>query len=631
MALLAALALIVAAVPGARAQTVLLGPPSVIDGPDPGIQQLTGLSVARDGTGGLVYLKAVGGVAHVFLSALVAGRFAAPAQLDAGLAGASSQPVIAASGGGLLVVAFTSGGELYVTSRTSARASFSAPAPLAGGAANPVMAVTALGKAYLAFTQAGQGGHDVRAAYYYRGHWGLESGPLDAQPADDAGTGTGAPAVAAAGDGVGIVAWGEAGHVYTRRIWGTAPSVVFEQADAPSLNGLPEVSADSAALGVGGDSSYVAVAFRETFGSGSAQQSRVLLARLRGSRYDQRGGADGLSAPGADSAAGPVVASDEYGEGLLVSTRTSTQDIYAMHLGQNAAAGPVVQLNGLPDASAPHPAVAAAGYHSGLVAWQQDPGGGLAPEIDARFFDGSSFGPELVASSPVAGPTAADLGLLSDGDIAADVALAWVQGTPDARQVVVAQLYQPPGLFTTSTGFAYSRSAQSLLRWTVPRELWPPLSYQVSIDGGSPLSATATQLTTPPLSDGPHTWQVTALNRAGLQSHTRTSTVWVDTVAPAVTFVLTGLPYALRPVHISVSYTDAPPPELRADASGIASVTVNWGDGIQSPIRHGKYHVYSLPGRYRLTITATDRAGNRTVLRRLLVIHSVPKRRHKGR
>ena len=81
--------------------------------------------MARDGTGGLVYLKAVGGVAHVFVSALLGGQFQAPTEVDAGLGAASSQPVIAAGNGGVLLIAFINAGGLYVVDRASATASFS--------------------------------------------------------------------------------------------------------------------------------------------------------------------------------------------------------------------------------------------------------------------------------------------------------------------------------------------------------------------------------------------------------------------------------------------------------------------------------------------------------------------------
>jgi len=61
----------------------------------------------------------VGGVAHVFVSALAQGRFQTPVQVDSGLAGPSSQPVIAADDGGLLLVAFVNAGELYVVQQPS--------------------------------------------------------------------------------------------------------------------------------------------------------------------------------------------------------------------------------------------------------------------------------------------------------------------------------------------------------------------------------------------------------------------------------------------------------------------------------------------------------------------------------
>ena len=67
------------------------------------------------------------------------------------------------------------------------------------------------------------------------------------------------------------MAWGEGGHVYTRRVWATAPSVVDEQADPPSVAGCGEVSAGNPAVGSGGDSSYADVAFQEVVSCGAAR------------------------------------------------------------------------------------------------------------------------------------------------------------------------------------------------------------------------------------------------------------------------------------------------------------------------------------------------------------------------
>jgi hypothetical protein len=235
--------------PGFASTTPTPTPPRVIDGPDAGLAGPVslGLSVARDGTGGLVYLKQVAGVEHVFVSLLVGGVFGPPQEVDPGLTGSSSQPVIAAGNGGLVQIAFINSGVLYVSGRTTAAAGLSAPRGIASGASNPDLQMTNFGKAYLAFTVADGSGFDVRSAYYFGGIWALEPTPLNQLAADDAGTGKGAPSVAAAGDGVAVVAWGESGHVFTRRVWATSPSVVLEQADA-ALPGCAESAADEPAV-----------------------------------------------------------------------------------------------------------------------------------------------------------------------------------------------------------------------------------------------------------------------------------------------------------------------------------------------------------------------------------------------
>ena len=182
-------------------------PPTVLDGPSANIVALSGVSVARDGTGGVAYLKDVGGVQHVFVSRL-AGSFQATRARRHRAPGASSQPVIAAGNGGLLLIAFINGGQLFVVDQASTTSGFTTPSVLASGASNPAIAITNLSKAYLAFTANDGSGHDVRGAYYYQGNWEVEPGSFNVTSADDAGTGTGRPAVAAAGDGVGIVGVG---------------------------------------------------------------------------------------------------------------------------------------------------------------------------------------------------------------------------------------------------------------------------------------------------------------------------------------------------------------------------------------------------------------------------------------
>ncbi len=631
LALVAALASLTA-LPGAAAAQPTLAPPVTIDGPSADITALSGLSVARDGTGGLVYLKSVAGVPHVFVSRLLGGAFQAPEQLDGALPGASSQPVIAAGNGGLLLTAFINGGSLYVVDRLNAFSSFEPPLGLFAGAANPSLQASPFGKAYLAFTAAGAGGGDVRTAFYYRGRWALESAPLDAAPADDAGSGAGRPRVAAAGDGVAIVVWGEAGHVFSRRVWGTSPSIVDEQADVPSLSGWGEVSADQPSVAAGGDSSYAPVVFDELLSNGLQQQSRVLMRRLRGSQYEYLAQPDGLTTPGAGGADQPQIVMGEYGRGFATSARSDSHALLAEAIGGNGLAGGLVRVDSLQNATPPDAVPAMAGLFSDLIAWQQNPGSAGVPEIRIRYArDGLTLGPELVASSPSFGATNAASGLSAAGDGAGDAAAAWVQGTGSTARIVAGQLYEPPGSFASAPAFRYVRSAEPVLTWSKPHALWGPLRYSPTIDGVPLPQTAATSLRVPsPLRDGVHTWQVTAVNPAGRTSRTRGARIWVDTVAPAVQLKLTGTRRPGSLLHLYVTYTDSPPPEPTASASGIADVVVRWGDRSSNRIRHGKFHAYKRAGRYKLTVIVVDRAGNATTLVRIVKIAPPPGgRRHR--
>jgi hypothetical protein len=605
--------------------------PVTIDGPSADILGLSRMSVARDGTGGLVYVKQVLGTPHVFVSRLVEGAFQAPEQVDTGLIGGSSQPVIAAGNGGLLLVAFINSGQLYVVQRPGESAPYGAPLALAGGASNPAIAITNFGKAYLAFTVDSAGSHDVRAAYYYNGSWALAPTPLDAASQDDAGSGTGRPSVAAATDGVGIVSWGEQGHVYARRVWGASPSTVFAQADVPSLRGATEVTADQPELAVGGDSSYVEVAFHEVLARGAQNQSRVFSRLLQGSLFNGLSSADGVTGTGPAGAVDPKVVVGEFGHGLVTSARDDSNQVFAQLLGTNGFQLPTVRIDSLQNAAAPHAVPAMAGPSTDLVAWQQDPGTGGSPEIRVRYSqDGLSFGPEIVISSPAVGDANAAMGLAAAGDFSGDAAVAWVQGSRDSTQIVADQLYQPPSAFAATVKFRYVRTARPVLSWSQSRDHWGPVRYTVTIDHAQVYQTTGRSLLVPvALAGGAHTWSVTASNPAGLVVSTRVARVWVDTVPPVVHVSVTGVRRVGRLLRMFVTTSDAPPPVPPASASGTKRVVIRWGVGKSLRIRHSSTHTYTRPGRYRVTIVATDRAGNKTRLVRELKIAPKPKPKQK--
>jgi hypothetical protein len=317
----------------------------------------------------------------------------------------------------------------------------------------------------------------------------------------------------------------------------------------------------------------------------------------------------------------------EYGHGWVTSARTSSNQLFGAFLLNNGAPDGGGRLDSLTNVSKPYAVPAMAGLSSDLIAWQQSPGGSGIPEIRMRYAsDGVTLGPEQVLSSSDQGPTEAASGLAAAGDVSGDAAVAWVQGAPGAAQIVVAQLYKPPGAPAPLRPFAYSRSSHPTLVWSPPRAGWGPFQYTVSVDGVQVGRTGATSLAVPSrLADGRHRWRVTAADPAGFQSGSRSGTVFVDTVAPTVRLTLSGARAVSSPLHLYVAYRDPPPRgRPRNVASGVAKVTVRWGDGSASKLHlgsHRRSHAYRRKGRFRITVTVVDRAGNVT---RSIIVVKIP-------
>jgi hypothetical protein len=234
------------------------------------------------------------------------------------------------------------------------------------------------------------------------------------------------------------------------------------------------------------------------------------------------------------------------------------------------------------------------------------------------------------------GPTDADDGLDASGDVNGDAAVAWVQGVAGARQIVTSQLYQPPGGLHALKKLFYSRTPHPLLSWSAVNDPWR-LTYQVIVDGVQIAQTGATSLRIPAVTpDGPHNWEVVAVNPAGLESQSKVARVFVDRIAPLVKTLVLGTRQVDKRLHTFVSYGDPPPPlSPAADASGLAKVTVNWGDRTRVATLklgfHRSFHTYLKPGTYRVTVTVTDKASNTT---RTVTVVKVkpkpkPKKKHK--
>jgi hypothetical protein len=591
---------------------------AVIAGPGAPGSEVVGLSVmsiARDGTGAVAFVQNVGGVAHVFVSRLLGGAFQPPQQVDAGLPGASSHPVIAADSGGLLLVAFVNAGQIEVAGAPDADTPVSAPVALAPGD-TPSLAISPFGKAYLAYAASGQ----VQWAYWTAAAgWAPGSGAVDATSAA-AGAGSDAPQVAACGDGIGIVTWGEGGHVYARRLIATTPSVQVLQADPPTVQGLAENSATGPVISCVGLSNFVAIAFTEALTAGGQSETRVVYDRLHAEQFDGGQPADGLGAAIAD-AGQPAVAVTETGAGWLTTAQIASHELDGLPLGADSAPGTPLRLDSLANAGPPFAVPAAAGLSALLVTWQQTPGVAGPAEIRVRYAPhGGDLGAEQVVSDPTAGATDAALGLVDGGDLSGDAAVAWVQDTASGPAIVAAQLAQPPGPLAPDHPARRSRSARPMLGWSASGEAWGPVTYSLTVDG-RPAGATAATSLRPAtaLGQGRHAWRVTAHNQAGLHRTARAAEVFVDTIGPHASLRVAGRRVHGPRLRVRLHAADATAPHLpRSTASGLRRVGVSWGDGRRTrvPARAARRgvrlaHVYRRRGTYPVTLTATDRAGNR--------------------
>ena len=619
--------------------------PSALDGSGE-VAQPSGLqmSIARDGTGGLVYLRhdPSSGRDGVFLSRLTGGTFGSPTALDGGLPGSSSQPVIAAGNNGLLLIAFVNDGTLETVTVPSVSSAVPAPSALSRAASDPAISANNFSEAYLVFTHDVGPGSEVEAAHFSAAGWSLAVGPLSTSTADGAGTGSGNPAVATAGDGVGIASWGEGGHVLSRKITGTAPSPALETADT-APDGCSEQSAGDPGVGTEGDSSYADVVFQETLTCAGTVQTRVFARRLRGSAYEAIKAVDGIggSGPGVTSpAAGeanatrPAVSEGEYGRGLITAVRSDTGGVMTTVLGADGSLGSPAAVNAAPTSASATAVPAVAGLFSSLVAWEQAPGSGATADLRLRFTqNGTDLGPETVVSSPTAGPTDAADGLAAGGDVQGDAALAWLQGPAGAPVLYTEEFLQAPGGFAASTPFRYSRNRQPTLTWGAPTELWGGLTYQVSVDGQAVAQTQQTSFTLPsPLADGPHSWQVTATNAVGQSSTMAAAQVWIDATPPTVSIGLTGIPRVGSPVSVSVSASDTPPGGTPDGASGLARGRLDFGDGTIVPTLAGTAHTYARPGSYLVGETVEDRAGNAVVAStRVRIVSAAAARRRRLR
>lgn len=566
-----------------------------------------GVDLARDGTGGLVYLKREGGVAHVFLSRMVDGTWRAPERVDAGFASDATGATIAAGDGRRLAIAFVSDGKLYGSTAAGGGAltPLSAPQLIADGTpespvTDPASDLGVNGSAYVVFSTGG----NVGAARLEAATWEGVAGALDVDPPRTAGVGAGRPRVAVSAEGNAVATWAEDAadgrrRVYGRRITGLTPSAAPQEVSLPALAGLAGGPADSPEIDIEDDGSYAWVVWRQDLGG----TSRTLARRLVGSLFEAP-----VALDGGVGSTDPRVAFSGRGIGASVVAGPGGSVLGGV-IDKTKTFGGFSRLDAAGGAGSAAPALAVAERRQVAVVWRREPAGGGPAAVQARFrVEGKAYEAETTLSVPGFGPVVGVPTVSADKN--GDFAVGFVQGDPGSQRLVAAVYDKAPAPAAPQSTSRYQRRSRPRLVWRPSSELWGGQIFKVFVDGAEVGTTGDTRFVVlTPLPDGPHRWRVQSIDRRGQMVSNQDRLMRVDSVAPSASVRVSGVPRRGRALRVRVAAADG-------RGSGLESVKLDFGDGSRGEGRRS-VHRYRRAGRYRLVVRVADRAGNvaRTTVR----------------
>jgi PKD domain len=638
---------IVLAAGAPRAGAVIL-PAVTIDGPSPEIIGFGGVAMAEDGTGGIVYLKRVGGVAHVFVSRFIGRRWLAPIRVDNEESFAASWPRIGAAEGGQLVVVwatpYATENELPVDELLGATlgpgATGFAPAQLIdpdirdGTGTSPDVAMSSTGKADVVYRvvsnsasqkqvipllRPGDVIEEVRVAHYNGETWS-RLGSINRDPGLSMRppTRANAPQVAIGQTGNAVVVWQEpdvegVARIWARRLFGSTLDYVMPVSPG-SLSGRPvaqDADAPSVAISRLGQAE---VAYRQSYGPGSPLSGpRIMLNTLP----------DGESTAGAEFEGARVIDNAVSG-GSTATVGAPSVDIDEkrdVRLLYDANGTPrVMQVNDLGAVSTlglTSPSVAGAEPFAASV--MNPAGGGVSawPSADARGHeavavreDFPSGAMQTALLSGGAGGPVGELAVARSG--LGDGLVGFLQGPLGNAAVVAINASAPPAQFVISVSKGWVRPSQASVSWLPAPSANAPVTYAVVLDGRSlPTRVGASELHLPALrlGDGRHQVQVLATDSDGQATLSPPSPLLIDALPPRVRVARVAGGHG-----VSVRVTDSD--------SGVNArmVSVSFGDGSSARGRTHFVHRYRHAGVYRVTVHAADRLGVRGVVHELVSV-----------
>lgn len=639
--LVAGVLLVLAVAAWAPAARAVILPGRTIDGPSEDIVGFGGAAEAEDGSGGIVYVKRVEGVPHIFVSRLDGGVWSAPVRVDGEEQFAGSWPRIGAADGGELVVVWATpfatspnGRLLYelLGAVLGPGGTSFGPAQIIDGniqeatGTSPDLAISSTAQGDVVYRvvepenttipplRTGDVVEKVKLAHFNGVRWS-SLGAINRDPGVSMRppTEANAPKLAVGPTGNGVVVWQEpeiegVARIWARRFFGSAINYVMP-VSAAALGSAPLAGdADAPAIAVS-PLGLAGVAYRQAAGPGSPLPGpRIFLNVLpdgeseSGAEFKGAIVADGSVAGGAGATVGPpsIDVDEQQGIRLLYDSNGTPRVIEGDDKGLSGtlALGP-----GFSGAEASAESVMNP-QGGGVSAWPSADAAGHPAVAVREDFPGGAVQTGLVAGG--AGGEVAELAVGRSG--LGDGLVGFRQGQLGSAAIVVSQVTAPPvaPLVTVPKGWVRPRGVQ--ISWTDAVSAVGSVAYRLIVDGhfGSPSTRGLSAALDPKgLRSGVHEVQVLATDADGSAVLTAPSTLRIDGTLPAVRVTRLGRAGAIR-----VTVTDR--------YSGVAAkaISVSFGDGRSARGRARLVHVYAHPGLYRVTVHVRNRLGSRGVARR---------------
>jgi hypothetical protein len=628
---------------GARAAIL---PAVTLDGPSEDIVGFGGVAMAEDGTGGVVYVKRVEGVPHVFVARYVAGHWQAPIRVDVAERFAASAPRIGAANNGRLLVVWATPyatvkgkpvSELLSATLSPGAEAFGTAVivdPNIGEAAgvSPDLAMSSSGQAYVVFRVIGSLGtvslqrpgdvaESVRVARYNGERWtkfgaiNRNSG-LSMRPP----TAANAPVVAIGPTGNGIVVWQEpeigtgVARIWARRLFGTSANYVMPVSATTFGGAAINEDADAPAVAFS-RLGQAEVAYRQPAGRGSPLPGpRIFLNVLSdgeatsGAEFGGATVADNAVPGGKNASVGrPTIDVDErQAMRLLYDSNGTPRVVEGTGLGLAGAAtiGSPFVGSTLAPASELDAANAVGPEGGGIAAWPSADRHGV-PGVAVR----EDYPGGAVQTGLVSGGAGGPIGELSVGRSGlGDGLVAFQQGPLGNASIVAAQVSAAPLTFIVSAPKGWIKPRSAHISWLAAESANGPLSYSVLLDGhrlSAPADARALAINPHYLASGTHTLQVLATDRNGQQTLSARSTLRIDGSPPSV-----SISRAHGRTELAV--------RVRDPQSGVATkaISISFGDGGHSRGRARARHHYRHGGRFTIVIHVRDALGNASVIRK---------------